>query len=168
MLMIGNLIPWRSKSDESERENSPITRFHSEVDRLFDRFFDEPFSGLSLLPETGLGRSGWLPTLEISEDEKAFTVKAEIPGVDPDDLDISVRGDVLELSGQKKEESEERRKGYFHSERRYGSFRRAIPLPSPVDQDAITAEYDRGVLSVRLPKAEKAMAKRIPVSARKK
>ncbi len=73
----------------------------------------------------------------------------------------------MELSGQKKQESEERREGYFHSERRYGSFRRIVPLPMQVKQDEITAEYERGVLTVRLPKSEKAAARRIPVSKKK-
>ena len=170
MFAIGNMIPWRSKdvgNDEGGTDTA-ITRFHSEIDRLFDRFFSEPFfAGASSAGVPSWG-SGWSPSIEVRESERELTVKAELPGIDPDDLDISVSGDVLTISGQKREENEERREGYYHSERRFGSFRRNIPLPVAVNQDDISAEYERGVLRINLPKSEKAVAKRIPVSSKGK
>lgn len=170
MFAIGNLIPWRSKEVGSGDggTDTAITRFHSEIDRLFDRFFQEPFLGFGSSPEPRSWGSGWSPSIDIRESEHQLTVQVELPGVDPDDLDISVSGDVLTISGQKREESEERREGYYHSERRFGSFRRTVPLPVAVDRDAIAADYERGVLTISLPKSEKAVAKRIPVSTKRK
>lgn len=169
-MLIGNLIPWRSKVREigDETTESAITRFHSEVDRLFERFFGEPFwGGFRLLPGWRPWAAGWTPSLDVSETEEAVTVRAEVPGVDPKDIDISVSGDVLVISGEKREEREERHENYYRAERSFGSFRRSVPLPASVDRDKISAEYDKGVLTIRLAKSEKAVAKRIPVSVKK-
>lgn len=165
LTMIGNLIPWRAKArgDDENGADTAITRFHSEVDRLFDRFFGEPF-GSRFAP----GWSAAWPSIDISEEDEALIVTAEVPGVDAGDLDVSVSGDMLTLSGEKREESEERREGFYHSERRFGAFRRAIPLPAPVDRERISAECKDGVLRIRLPKSEEAAAKRIPVSVKRK
>ncbi len=171
-MLIGNLIPWRSKLRESGQGNgsteSPLTRFHSEIDRLFDRFFGEPLGTWKSLPDWPAWTMAWSPSLDVSETEDTITVRAEVPGVDPKELDISVSGDVLNICGEKVEETEERSEGYYHSERRFGSFRRCIPLPASVDQERITAEYERGLLTIRLPKTEKAVGRRIPVSVSKK
>jgi HSP20 family protein len=170
MFAIGNMIPWRSKEtgNDDGGTDTAITRFHSEIDRLFDHFFSEPFFGSGSIAAVPSWGSGWSPSIDVRENERELTVKAELPGIDPDDLDISVSGDVLTISGQKREESEERGEGYYHSERRFGSFRRSVPLPVAVDQEKISAEYERGVLTINLPKSEKAVAKRIPVSSKGK
>jgi HSP20 family protein len=170
-VLIGNLIPWRNKirevGDDATGE-SAITRFHSEVDRLFERFFGESFWGSSrFFPEWRPWALSWTPSLDVSESEDAITVRAEVPGVDPKDIDISVSGDVLIISGEKKEEREERRENYYRAERSFGSFRRSIPLPASVDRDKISAEYEKGVLTVRLAKSEQAVAKRIPINLKK-
>jgi HSP20 family protein len=110
----------------------------------------------------------WAPLLDVSETDDEIQVSAEIPGIDPKEFDISVTGNVLTISGEKKEESEERKGNVFRSERRFGSFRRSITLPDSVDTEKVSADYDRGVLTVHLPKTEKAAAKRIPVSVSKK
>ena len=165
LTMIGNLIPWRDKS-QGEEENgadTAITRFHSEVDRLFDRFFGQPFGS----PTLQTWGAAW-PSIDISEEDDALIVAADVPGVAAGDLEVSVSGDVLTLSGQKREESEERHEGFYHSERRFGSFRRTVPLPTSVDREEITAETRDGVLRIRLPKTKEAAAKRIPVSVKKK
>ncbi len=171
-MLIGNLIPWRHKMSEAERDNgsteNPLARFHTEIDRLFDRFFSEPFSGTRWMPEGSLWATTFSPSLDLSETENEITVRAEVPGVDPKELDISVSGDVLTISGEKREQTEERAEGYYHSERRFGSFRRSVALPASVNRDKIAAEYDRGVLTVKLPKSEKAAGRRIPVSVAKK
>ncbi len=172
-MLIGNLIPWRDKEREGLRADngsieSALTHFHSEFDRLFERFFGEPIWGESRWLPEARPWADWLPSLDVSETENVITVRAEVPGVDPKGLDISVSGDLLVLSGEKRHETEEKREGYYHSERRFGSFRRTIPLPASVDQDKITAEYERGVLKIELPKSEKAVAKRIPVSVARK
>ncbi len=94
----------------------------------------------------------WVPDVDIIDGEREVTVRAEIPGIDPKDLEVTVSGDVLTISGQKSEEKEERGKAFFRSERRYGAFRRSLMLPPRVDPLKVSAEVDKGVLTVRIPK----------------
>jgi HSP20 family protein len=132
-----------------------LTRLHDEMDDLFRGFFsdwDGPFwSG-----------SRW-PALDIAEKDNEFVVKAEIPGCKADDIDISVHGHTLTISGEKKQEKEEKEKGYYHVERSYGSFRRDLNLATDVDPDKIEATCKDGVLSIKLPKTEKSKAMKIKV-----
>lgn len=163
-MILSSLIPWRSKGREDDESANAVASFHGEVDRWFERFFDSPFWGPpSLLSETRF----WSPSLDVSENDEEITVTAEIPGVDAKDFDISVSGNLLTISGEKKVESEERKGSMYRAERRFGSFRRSINLPDSVDAEKVEAEYDRGILTVRLPKAEKARARRIKVSRAK-
>ncbi len=170
-MLITNLIPWRNKVREVEHTGSTesaVTRFQSEVDRLFERFFGEPFwTPTRLFGDRWPWGGAFTPSLDVTETENEILVHVDLPGVDPKDLDISVSGDMLTISGERKEEHEERRENYYRAERMFGSFRRTIPLPASVNRDKITAEYDKGVLTVRLAKAEQAVAKRIPVSVKK-
>jgi HSP20 family protein len=164
-MLMSTLIPWRSKNREEDNgAATALSRLHDEVDQLFGRFFDDPFGGTF-----GLTReAGWAPLLDVSETDDEIQVSAEIPGIDPKEFDISVTGNVLTISGEKREESEERKGNVYRAERRFGSFRRSITLPDSVDTEKVSADYDRGVLTVHLPKTEKAAAKRIPVSVSKK
>lgn len=159
-----NLIPWRAKQQgNGDREHawlSPVEQFHSEVDRLFDRFFSDDWRTPALWPEW----ENWSPSLDVTETDNEVTIRAELPGVDPKDLDISVTGELLTLSGQKKQTTERKDKNVYHSECRYGSFRRSIPLPAEVKADDVTAEYKNGVLSIRLKKESAGQTKRIPVT----
>ncbi len=143
------------------RRVHPGSFVRSELDRVFDDVFGGFVPGLSA------SGSGWGPSLDVSESDTAITVKAEIPGVNVDDFDISVVDDVLSISGEKKEESEESGDDFYRRERRFGSFRRSIALPDAVDAEKISAEYDRGVLTVRLAKVEKAVPKKIQVKDKK-
>lgn len=131
-----------------------MARFHDYVDDLFSSVFGglEPFSGQSL----------W-PAIDVSETEDSVMVKAEIPGCKADDIDISVRGNILTITGEKKREEEKREKGYYHAERIYGSFRRDMTLPSEIDQSRIAAVCKDGILSITMPKSEKAKAVKIKV-----
>lgn len=170
MLALANLLPWRNKVSDSETEEtgSALARFHSEIDHLFERFFDDPLWGPSRQSPEWQGWAGaWSPSLDVSEAANEYVVRAEVPGVDPNDFEISVSGDVLSISGEKKEESKERRGNVYRSERRFGSFRRSVRLPDAVDADKIEAEYDKGILTIRLAKSEKAVGRRIPVSPKK-
>ncbi|MGD8868091.1 MAG: Hsp20/alpha crystallin family protein [Gemmatimonadales bacterium] len=170
MLALANLLPWRNKVSDSDAEEtgSALARFHSEIDHLFERFFEDPlWSGSRLSPELQGWTGAWLPSLDVSEAADEYVVRAEVPGVDPKDFEISVSGGVLSISGEKKEESEERRGSVYRSERRFGSFRRSVRLPDAVDADKIEAEYDKGILTIRLAKSEKAVGRRIPVSLKK-
>lgn len=158
------LIPWKNKSDQSpDGGASSMTEFRNEMNRLFDTFFREPFGSLSE-SFSSLGR--WAPTVDVAETEKCVTVRAELPGVDPTDLDITVTGDRLTISGEKKETSERKEKDYFHRESRYGSFSRTVQLPVGVDAQQVTADYDNGVLTITLQKSPEAVAKKIPVKTK--
>ena len=141
----------------------------SELDRIFHRFFSEPFRGRTRwLAELSADGISWSPSLDVSENEDAITVKAELPGVDPEAIDLEMTDAMLVISGEKKEESEERGEGLYRTERMFGSFRRSVALPAAVDAEKITADYENGVLTVRLEKVEKDVTKRIPITASKK
>ena len=93
-------------------------------------------------------------------------MRAELPGIDPKDLEVSVVGNQLVLSGEKRESSETKEKGVFHSETRYGSFRRTVPLPDGIDTEHVDAQYANGVLTLRLAKTAAAATKRIEVKVK--
>ncbi len=103
--------------------------------------------------------------LDVLEDDEDVTVRASIPGVDPEDIDISITGDVLSIQGETREEKEKERGDYHLRERRYGAFQRAIRLPERVDADAAEAEFENGVLTLTLPKVEEAKPKKVEVQA---
>ena len=92
------------------------------------------------------------PAIDMSEDEKAYKISAELPGIDAKDIDVSVSGNTLVLKGEKRQEKEEKDKNYYFSERAYGSFQRAFELPASVDRDKISADFSKGVLTITLPK----------------
>ncbi|MHC4606268.1 MAG: Hsp20/alpha crystallin family protein [Planctomycetota bacterium] len=132
--------------------------FFGDFDRIFDRFFRSPWL---LVDEVQPEVRGWIPSLDVTEEDGSYLVRAEIPGVEEKDLNISIHKNVLSISGEKKEESEKKEEGYYHVERRFGSFHRDIPLPAEIDEGRVEAEYANGVLSVRLPKSEEEKPKRI-------
>jgi len=137
------------------RHRNGLTRLHGDIDDLFDSFFrglDRPFAGYK----------AW-PAIDVAEEEDAIVVRAEVPGCKAEDIDISVYGNTLTISGEKKLSEEKKEKGYYHVESTYGSFRRELSLPTDVDQDKIDATCKDGVLSITLPKAEKAKAVKIKV-----
>jgi HSP20 family protein len=155
------LIPWRTKREEDGgRQLAPLSGFRHEMDRLFDSFFRD---SLSTGDRPWGGSSAWGPPLDVEETDKEIMVKAEIPGMKAEDLELSIRGDALVISGEKKESQERRDKGYAYQERRFGSFRREVPLPAAVDPDDVNAEYKDGVLTVRLQKSQEALPKKIQV-----
>lgn len=135
------------------RERGPLARFHDEVDHLFRGFFDD-----WELPAWDYGR--W-PAIGIAENENEFVVKAEVPGCKADDIDISVHGNMLTISGEKKVYEEKKKKGYYHIERSHGSFRRILHLATELDPDKIEATCKDGVLTLTLPKSEEAKAVKV-------
>jgi HSP20 family protein len=141
--------------------------FRSEIDRLFDRFgfpsmrrmFDvEPWRPMSTFTFS-------MPATEMSEDDKAYKISAELPGMDAKDVDVSVSGDMLVIRGEKHQDKEEKDKNYHFSERTYGSFQRAFELPDSVDRNKVAADFSKGVLTITLPKTAEAQkpAKKIEV-----
>ncbi|MBN2376426.1 MAG: Hsp20/alpha crystallin family protein [Sedimentisphaerales bacterium] len=138
-------------------ESTPLASLQEEMNDLFGHFF----GGSSLVwPE----RTYW-PAINIADKEDAVVVTAEVPGCKPEDIEISVHGNTMSISGEKKEKTEEKKKNYYHMESRYGSFRRELILPAEVNADKIEAKCQEGVLTITLPKAEKAKAKKIKVKA---
>jgi HSP20 family protein len=156
-----NIIPWKNKrGDESL---TPVTQFRSEFDRLFDRFFSDPWSPFGAGNDWPMPGGGFVPTLDLRETESDVIVRVEVPGMKADDIDIQVTGDVMTISGEKKEESEHSQGSIYHAERRFGRFRRSIQLPGQIEIDRVTADYDQGVLTVHLPRSEAVKPKHIDV-----
>jgi HSP20 family protein len=145
------LIPWRRTTD-------PTNMFRHEIDDLFDRFFGVESFGNG--PETT-----WAPRIDMETTEKEIIVKADLPGVDPKDLEITVLAGALVLKGVKKEEKEEKNKNFHRVERFTGAFYREIPLPVGVDADKIVATSAKGVVTVTIPKTPEALPKKVTVKA---
>ena len=158
------LVPWRGKRNGRGGEVQPLVALRGEMDRLFDTFLREPFGALDW-PWGGTA-DRWSPAIDISQDEKEVVVRAELPGLDPKDLDVSITGKELVLKGEKKESSETKEKGYYHSETRYGSFERMVRLPEGIDAESVDAQYANGVLTLRLKKTQPEAAKRIEVKVK--
>jgi HSP20 family protein len=129
-----------------------------ELDTIFDRFLDSAWGDTD-------GFAGDPLRMDVRESDEEVVVRAEIPGVDPKDLDIQLAGDVLVIAGEKKDEREERKAALTYSERRYGSFRRTLRLASPIDPDSVRAEHKNGVVTITLTKAESVRPKRIQVKS---
>jgi len=163
-----DLIPWGRTSNQAPsnyggEQQNPLLALHRDMNRLFDdmwRSFE--------MPMTSLGRSwpmaGNWPHLEISATDTEVRVTAEIPGLDEKDLEILLEDNVLTLRGEKRAENAD--KAHHFSERFYGRFERQIPLGTEVEEDRVTASFRNGVLTVTLPKTERAQsrAKRIAIN----
>lgn len=164
------LMPGQKKSTNDSHDVSTTSR-RGDLEQLFDRFVGGSWPMLRGSDLFGgdayFGARVLNPPIDISETDTAILIRSEIPGVDPKDLSITVSGDLLTLSGEKSESSEKQDENFFHSERRFGSFRRTVQLPSTVDADKVHAEYDNGVLTVTLKRKDGAAVKRIPVSSKK-
>jgi HSP20 family protein len=106
-----------------------------------------------------------IPSLDLAETDGAIEVRMDIPGMEAKDIDIQVNGNLLTISGERKEEKEEKGKTYHRVERRSGSFSRCVTLPCPVKEETVDAQYKNGILTVKLPKTEEAKAKKITVKS---
>jgi len=155
-----NIIPWRKRHFVPVNPEAKTTMHHfrREMDRLFDRFLDR-FPHHGTWPEP----SDWtddpdrpqgmlVPSVDIAENEKQITIHAEVPGLGPDDFEISVSGNVLTIRGEKRECTEDKSADHYHCERRFGSFTRSIELPADADLESIEAEERHGVLTVAVRK----------------
>ncbi|MBR0955847.1 Hsp20/alpha crystallin family protein [Bradyrhizobium japonicum] len=148
----------------------PFQALRNEIDQIFDDFgngfWRRPFRSLARL-ERDLSRNFTAPAVDVAESDKAYEITAELPGLDEKDIDVKLVNGGLTIRGEKKEETEEKKKDYYVSERRYGSFERYFALPDGVNADKIEATFKNGVLKVVLPKTEEAQqrAKTISVKA---
>jgi HSP20 family protein len=131
----------------------PMVRFEREMDDLFNRFFGEREIVSEVL----------VPKANLAETEKSFDVTLELPGVKPEDVRVELRNGELWITGEKKEEKEEKGKTYHRIERRYGEVRRTIALPAAVKESQLDAQFKDGVLRITMPKAEQALPKKIEV-----
>lgn len=150
---VHDLLPWRQRAREIERSEDydPFSRMHREMDRLFE----DVFPGVGRLSFNPWFRSGreMAPSLDVSETDDALEVSADLPGMDTDDVSVTLSEGMLTISGERKEEKEQKEKNYYRTERSYGSFVRRLALPYPVDEDRIQARFDKGVLKIVLPKS---------------
>jgi HSP20 family protein len=151
--MLG-ILPWKRKKETHANE------FRREIDSLYDRFFEPNFLPSSYM----FGEGKWDPNIDISEGRKDITVKAEIPGIEAKDFDISIDGRLLTIRGEKKQEQKKEEETYFRVERSYGYFNRAIQLPAEVIPDKVDATYKRGILKIKLRKSKENVSKRIKVT----
>jgi HSP20 family protein len=127
--------------------DDPFAAMRREMDRLFDEM------GRGGWPGRGAGPATLAPRVDVKETEQAIEVHAELPGVAEKDIELQLADGVLTLRGEKRQEREEKDKGFYLAERSYGSFLRQIPLPVEIEADKVEARFDKGVLSVVLPKA---------------
>ena len=144
------LTPW------SRKNGSPMDVFRKEMDDWTRRFFGEPFFEIAAPRK-------WAPAVDIEETDKEVVVKADIPGVDTKDIDVSVADGFLILRGNKREEREEKGKNFHRLERFEGEFYREFPVPAGVDADKISATCAKGVVTITLPKKPAAVAKKVTV-----
>lgn len=119
----------------------------------------------SIFGDSNIVTSNWRPSVDIKEEDDCYVFIADIPGVDPKDIEVNAENNSLTIKGEKKEESKEEKNGYKHVERSTGTFYRRFSLPSSADTDKIEAKSKNGVLEIRIPKTEKVKAHKIPVKS---
>ncbi len=135
-----------------------LNSLQQEVNRLFGTFFDAPASDAAFARR-------WVPPMDLVEDGDTYVLRADLPGLDGDDVKIELDDRVLTLSGERSSESEQHREGYHRIERATGSFTRSLTLPEGVDPEAIEASFDKGVLEVRIPKPAERKPRRVAIKA---
>ena len=161
-MAITDLIPWRKNESRVPvkrwSEDDELFDRRSRMNRVFDDFFERPFSLVPFFGDSSIW-GDFAPCVDVSETDKEITVSVELPGMQPEDINVTLDRNNLMISGEKHAEKEEKGERYYQLERSYGSFRRTIPLPTEVDQGRVDANFRRGVLKVKLPKTAKAQEK---------
>jgi len=135
-----------------------LTSLQSEMNRLFNTAFDTP-SGAS-----GPVLRRWSPAMDLVESGDHFVLRADLPGMSEEDIQIELEDGTLTVSGERRDEHEERQEGFHRVERSFGAFSRSLTLPKGVDADAVSAKFDRGVLEIRIPKPEERKPRRISIA----
>jgi HSP20 family protein len=146
----GGMVPVKRQNaiEQGGASTHPLQQFHNELDRLFD----QAFRGFSQPLFSQLGENILKPTLDLGATDKEYTITVEIPGVDEKDVKLEIVNDTLTISGEKKQEKEEKEKNYYRIERSYGVFQRVLSLPEDADQDKIKATFKKGILTVTVPR----------------
>lgn len=145
----GGLIPWTPFRE--------LERFRSTMDQALEDFFT------TNIPELPLER-GWLPAVDVEEREKEYIFSVEVPGMEKEDVHVEVQNQTLKVSGERKEEKDEKRKGYLRHEQSYGAFSRAFTLPDDASSEGLKATCKNGVLKIAVPRSEKAKGKTVPIT----
>jgi HSP20 family protein len=147
-----DLVPWKPFQEE-------LASMRKEMERLWDRFFSETPLAKSLA-------KGWQPTADLTETKDAIVVKAELPGMESKDIDVTISGDILTVKGEKEKEEEKKDEKYHYNERYRGYFERSFRLPAEVQKDKVEAAFDKGILTIILPKTAEAKTKEIVVKVK--
>jgi len=137
------------------------------TERGFDRLFRDAFSSVLPVREGELPTRAWAPAVDICENENNLVLKAELPGVDPKDVEVRVEDNTLYLKGERKFEKDTKEENYHRIERSYGSFARSFALPNSIDAEKVAAEYQDGLLTLTLPKREETKPKTIKINISK-
>ncbi len=151
----------------------PFGRLRREMDRLFDDFelgsWRSPLRALADVEPFFRGEVTWgkVPAVDVADTAAAYEITAELPGMDEKDIEVKFADGTLTIKGEKKEEKEERKKDYYMSERRYGSFQRSFNVPDGVEAEKIAATFKNGVLTVTLPKSPEAQKKEKKIEVKK-
>lgn len=132
-----------------------LNTIQNEMNRLFNTFFDQS-------APTSSGRR-WLPPMDLLETAEHYVLRADLPGLSDDDIDIQLQDNVLTVTGERNAEHEQQQEGYHRLERAFGTFSRSLTLPDGVDPDAIQARVDRGVLEIRIPKPEQRKPRQVHI-----
>src|SRR3954468_4429793 len=136
-----------------------LTSLQNEMNRVFSSFFDSPAGG-------GNGQSlrRWVPAMDLVETEEHFVLRADLPGLGTEDVNIEVEDNVLTVSGERKVEHETQREGFYRVERASGALRRSLTLPDGVNLDDIAASFDKGVLEIHIPKPEERKPRKVSIA----
>ncbi|MEL7488483.1 MAG: Hsp20/alpha crystallin family protein [Pseudomonadota bacterium] len=160
---LNDLVPFRHRrrAPVRSKDDNPFERMHEEMDRLFDDFLPQLAGDLDRDR-----RGGIMASIDLSESDDALELIADLPGLEEDDIAITLRDGALVIRGERKHEHEQKEKNYYRSERAYGSFCRRIALPCDVDEERTEAKFQRGVLTIHLPKSQSAKAKERKIEVR--
>jgi HSP20 family protein len=167
--MLRELMPWtRGTTRLAPRREPADTDLFSQLHRDIDRLFDEVWHGFGAPGFAASGGNRLTPRIDLAETEKEIEVTAELPGLDEKDVEVTLADGLLTIKGEKKSERTEEGKDVYVSERSYGSFQRVVQLPQGVDVDKVTADFSKGVLTVRVPKLPELQAnsKKIEIRSR--
>ena len=134
-----------------------LSSLQNDMNRLFNTFFDTTSTSNGATPRR------WVPAMDLVETDDHFVLKADLPGLSEDDVQIDVEDNVLTVSGERKAEHEDTREGYVRVERSYGAFRRSLTLPEGVEAEAVSASFENGVLEIRIPKPEQRKPRRVAI-----
>ena len=160
-----------SRTPVPSRRYGPFEEFSSDMERMFDSVLGRSFgtmlrNGGSAGAATAPTAGKFLPTLDLAETPEGFEVVVDLPGIKPEEVKLELHDGQLVISGRREESSERKDKNFHYTERATGSFMRSVALPSDVDRDMIDAQYEHGVLHIKLPKSAKAQPKKIEIRSK--